>query len=63
MLCLLLGTGVVISSPLLSAIATICFVAGTEIRVHIEERLLAAHFGEQYAEYRRRVPAYVPFVR
>ena len=63
MLCLLWGTGFVISSPLLMTIATICFVAGTEIRVRTEERLLAAHFGEQYAEYRRRVPAYVPFVR
>jgi len=39
------------------------FVVGTEIRVHAEERLLAARFGEQYTEYRRRVPAYVPFVR
>jgi protein-S-isoprenylcysteine O-methyltransferase Ste14 len=63
MLCLLLGNGFIISSPLLFAIATIFFVAGTEIRVHIEERLLAAHFGEQYREYRRRVPAYIPFAR
>lgn len=63
MLWLLWGTGIVVSSPLLFAIATICFVAGTEIRIHLEERLLAGHFGEQYAEYRRRVPAYVPLVR
>jgi protein-S-isoprenylcysteine O-methyltransferase Ste14 len=39
------------------------FVAGTEIRVHTEDRLLASRFGGQFAEYRRKVPAYVPFVR
>jgi protein-S-isoprenylcysteine O-methyltransferase Ste14 len=31
--------------------------------VRIEEKLLAARFGEQFTAYRRRVPAYVPFVR
>ena len=39
------------------------FVAGTEIRVHSEERLLASRFGEAFHDYRRQVPAYVPFVR
>jgi protein-S-isoprenylcysteine O-methyltransferase Ste14 len=39
------------------------FVCGTEIRVHSEERLLASRFGEQFAAYRKRVPAYIPFVR
>lgn len=63
MLSLLWGTGIVISSPLLFAIATICFVAGTEIRIHVEEQLLAAHFGAQYEEYRRRVAAYIPWVK
>jgi protein-S-isoprenylcysteine O-methyltransferase Ste14 len=39
------------------------FICGTEIRVHSEERLLASRFGEQFAAYRKRVPAYIPFVR
>jgi protein-S-isoprenylcysteine O-methyltransferase Ste14 len=39
------------------------FAAGTEIRVHTEDRLLASRFGGQFAEYRKKVPAYVPFVR
>jgi protein-S-isoprenylcysteine O-methyltransferase Ste14 len=39
------------------------FIAGTEIRVYTEDRLLASRFGERFAEYKRRVPAYVPFVR
>jgi hypothetical protein len=47
----------------LFAIGAVCFVAGTEIRVRIEEKLLAAHFGDQFTAYRRRVPAYIPFLR
>lgn len=39
------------------------FVAGTEIRVHTEDGLLASRFGERFFEYRNRVRAYVPFVR
>ena len=39
------------------------FICGTEIRVHSEEQLLASRFGEQFAAYRKRVPAYIPFVR
>ena len=39
------------------------FMAGTEIRVHAEERLLASRFPAGFAAYRERVPAYIPFVR
>ncbi|HUB81849.1 MAG TPA: isoprenylcysteine carboxylmethyltransferase family protein [Bryobacteraceae bacterium] len=38
------------------------FLLGTEIRVRTEERLLASRFPE-FPEYRRSVPAYLPFVR
>jgi protein-S-isoprenylcysteine O-methyltransferase Ste14 len=44
-------------------VALVLFIAGTEIRVHTEDRLLASRFPETFPEYRRRVPAYVPFVR
>jgi protein-S-isoprenylcysteine O-methyltransferase Ste14 len=40
----------------------IVFLAGTEIRVHAEERLLAEHF-PGYADYRARTSAYIPLVR
>jgi protein-S-isoprenylcysteine O-methyltransferase Ste14 len=46
--------------------AVVClalFVAGTEIRVHTEDSLLASRFGERFFAYRERVRAYVPFVR
>jgi protein-S-isoprenylcysteine O-methyltransferase Ste14 len=39
------------------------YIAGTEIRIHAEEGLLRARFGEEFEEYRRRVPAYLPFLR
>lgn len=39
------------------------FLAGTEIRVATEDRLLASRFGDQFAAYRRQVAAYIPFVR
>ena len=39
------------------------FVSGTEIRVRTEDALLASRFGERFFEYRKRVPAYLPFVR
>jgi protein-S-isoprenylcysteine O-methyltransferase Ste14 len=39
------------------------FIAGTEIRVRTEDRLLASRFGDQFTAYRRHVSAYIPFVR
>jgi len=44
-------------------LALAIFIAGTEIRVRSEDKLLASRFPEEFAAYRRRVPAYVPFVR
>lgn len=40
----------------------IFFVAGTEIRIAAEERLLMGRF-PVYAEYRRQTWAYIPFLR
>jgi protein-S-isoprenylcysteine O-methyltransferase Ste14 len=39
------------------------FLFGTEIRVSAEERLLASRFPQEFPEYRRHVPAYLPFLR
>jgi protein-S-isoprenylcysteine O-methyltransferase Ste14 len=63
MLCLFLGTGAMLTPLPLFAIAFCFFLVGTEIRVRIEERLLASRFGDTFADYRHRVPAYVPFLR
>jgi protein-S-isoprenylcysteine O-methyltransferase Ste14 len=39
------------------------FLLGTEIRVRTEDRLLESRFHGVFLEYRKKVPAYVPFVR
>lgn len=63
MFCLLRGTGFIVTPiPLLLA-ATAIFIAGTEIRVRIEDGLLASRFGAEFREYQRSVSAYIPFVR
>jgi len=63
MLCMLLGTGLLlVTPPALFLPSIVFFVIGTEIRVRIEEKLLASRFGEQFLDYRRRVPAYIPFL-
>jgi protein-S-isoprenylcysteine O-methyltransferase Ste14 len=63
MFALLLGTGLLITRLRFLGAAVVFFVIGTEIRVRIEDALLASRFGAQFAEYRRRVRAYVPFLR
>jgi len=64
MFCMLLGTGFVLATPLALLLPSIlCLALGTEIRVRIEEKLLAAQFGEEFRDFQRRVPAYIPFLR
>ena len=63
MLCLLLGTGFMITPWPLFLISAIVFICGTEIRVRIEDNLLASRFDERFRQYQQSVPAYVPFVR
>lgn len=63
MLCLLLGTGFMVAPLPLLLLTTVIFIAGTEIRVRIEDTLLASHFGDRFTEYQHRVPAYIPFLK
>lgn len=44
-------------------ISVIVFIAGTEIRVRTEDGLLASRFPAKFEEYRRHVPAYIPWLR
>lgn len=63
MLFLLCGTGFMITPLPLLAIALAVFLVGTEIRVRIEDQLLASQFGERFAEYKHRIWAYLPYIR
>jgi protein-S-isoprenylcysteine O-methyltransferase Ste14 len=63
MIAMLLATGLLVAPLHLLAIAAALEVVGTEIRVRVEDALLSARFGDAFAQYRRTVPAYVPFVR
>jgi protein-S-isoprenylcysteine O-methyltransferase Ste14 len=63
MFCMLLGTGLALATPLKLLLPSILLlVIGTEIRVRVEEKLLASRFGDQFLDYQRRVSAYIPFI-
>jgi len=63
MLGLLLATAFAWTWWPMAVAAVILFLAGTEIRVRAEDRLLAGRFQESFFAYRSRVRAYIPFVR
>lgn len=63
LLAMLLATQLAITRWPWMLVSLAIFVTGTEIRVHSEDGLLESRFGNAFREYRRRVPAYLPFVR
>ncbi len=63
LLAMLLATILIVTPWKWAAVSLLIYVVGTEIRVRSEEKLLAARFGQEFREYRSRVPAYIPFVR
>jgi protein-S-isoprenylcysteine O-methyltransferase Ste14 len=60
---MLLGTGFLITPLLVLLLSVLLFTIGTEIRVRIEDSLLASNFGEQFQEYKHSVHAYIPFLK
>jgi protein-S-isoprenylcysteine O-methyltransferase Ste14 len=63
MLCLLFSTGLMVTPLPLLVVSVLVFIAGTEIRVRIEGRLLASRFNDKFLDYQRSVPAYIPFLK
>jgi protein-S-isoprenylcysteine O-methyltransferase Ste14 len=63
MLCVVLALVIASAEPVVSCIALLVFLAGTEIRVRTEDKLLAERFGAELESYRRTTRAYIPFVR
>jgi protein-S-isoprenylcysteine O-methyltransferase Ste14 len=62
MLGMLLATGASWTWWPMFVAALIVFLAGTEIRVRAEDRLLAERFQDSFIAYRSRVRAYIPLV-
>jgi protein-S-isoprenylcysteine O-methyltransferase Ste14 len=62
MLGMLMATGLTVSPVLPLLLACTVFIAGTYVRVRIEERLLREAFGSRFDDYARRVPAMIPGV-
>ena len=60
MFCAVAGAALIAGTKLLWAILALWWVAALLV-IHLEERELTVRFGAPYAEYRRRVPAFLPF--
>lgn len=60
---MLLFTMALVTQLKWAPIPLLVYIAGTEIRVRTEDRLLAWRFPEEFARYRKSVSAYIPFVR
>jgi len=60
---MLMATGAAYSWWPMWVAGLVFFIIGTEIRVRAEDRLLADRFGQAFEAWRKRVPAYLPFLR
>jgi protein-S-isoprenylcysteine O-methyltransferase Ste14 len=60
---MLIATGLLMTPWWRFLIAIAFFTAGNEIRIRAEEKLLQGRFGTEFEDYRKRVAAYVPFLR
>jgi len=63
MLAIYLATALIYSNWITGTIGLVLMIVGTEIRVRIEDGLLASRFTEDFARYKGTTPAYIPFVR
>jgi protein-S-isoprenylcysteine O-methyltransferase Ste14 len=63
MLGMLLSTSLAFGPSSAIVVAGALYTVGTIIRIRMEERLLIQTFGERYALYSSRVPAFLPFSR
>jgi protein-S-isoprenylcysteine O-methyltransferase Ste14 len=59
---MLLSTVLVFSHWYLALIAIVFFLAGNQIRIRAEEKLLREIFGKKFEDYAARVPAFIPFI-
>jgi protein-S-isoprenylcysteine O-methyltransferase Ste14 len=59
---LLISLGMTFATPSRVGVALVLYVTGALMRIRAEEELMHTTFGDQWEEYRRRVPALIPFL-
>jgi protein-S-isoprenylcysteine O-methyltransferase Ste14 len=57
---LALANALVWTSWVIVPVFTLVYAAGTAIRIVVEQRLLRGHFGAEFDQWARRVPAVIP---
>lgn len=57
---MLIASGLAVSRWQALLPAIVVYLIGTAIRIHTEQNLLRAAFGDKFDEYARRVPAFLP---
>lgn len=62
MLGMLVATGLVFSNWIALAVSVIVFIVGTKIRTNLEEGLLREAFGQEFEDWKAKVPGLIPFV-
>jgi protein-S-isoprenylcysteine O-methyltransferase Ste14 len=63
MFCVFLGTGFMVTPLPIFLLSMLLFIVGTEIRVRIEDTMLASRFGDEFRNYQPAVSAYIPFIK
>jgi protein-S-isoprenylcysteine O-methyltransferase Ste14 len=63
MLGMLLATGLAFSHWLALLTGVLVFLIGTKIRTNFEESLLDGAFGEEFKDWKAKVPGLIPFVK
>jgi len=63
MLGMLVATGIAYSNWIATLVGIVIFLIGTKIRTIFEERLLGDAFGEEFTEWKAKVPGLIPFVK
>jgi protein-S-isoprenylcysteine O-methyltransferase Ste14 len=61
MFMMMIATGLVVGTWQGLLAGSVIFLAGTLWRVRLEETLLIETFGSQYEDYKKRVPAFIPW--
>jgi protein-S-isoprenylcysteine O-methyltransferase Ste14 len=61
MFMIMLATAIVLATWQGLLVAVALYTIGTVWRIAIEEKLLIETFGSQYLEYKRKVPAFIPW--